>query len=230
MQTHSNKPVLYTSHLTKTVNTVDGSLTILHDISFSVEVGESLAIVGTSGSGKSTLLSLLAGLDTPSSGTVHLMGRDISAAKEDERAQIRAQHIGFVFQSFQLIDHLNAQENVQLPLELKGMPRAEAAAKAQVWLEKVGLADRLRHRPKTLSGGEQQRVALARAFVTQPDVLFADEPTGSLDEVTGQKIIDLLFSLNQDSGSTLILVTHDMALAERCQRQMVINAGQVVSA
>ncbi len=230
MQTHSNNSVLYTSHLTKTVNTVDGSLTILHDISFSVEEGESLAIVGTSGSGKSTLLSLLAGLDTPSSGTVHLMGRDISAAKEDERAQIRAQHIGFVFQSFQLIDHLNAQENVQLPLELKGMPRAEAAAKAQVWLEKVGLADRLRHRPKTLSGGEQQRVALARAFVTQPDVLFADEPTGSLDEVTGQKIIDLLFSLNQDSGSTLILVTHDMALAKRCQRQMVINAGTVVSA
>ncbi len=230
MQTHSNNSVLYTSHLTKTVNTVDGSLTILHDISFSVEEGESLAIVGTSGSGKSTLLSLLAGLDTPSSGAVHLMGRDISAAKEDERAQIRAQHIGFVFQSFQLIDHLNAQENVQLPLELKGMPRAEAAAKAQVWLEKVGLADRLRHRPKTLSGGEQQRVALARAFVTQPDVLFADEPTGSLDEVTGQKIIDLLFSLNQDSGSTLILVTHDMALAKRCQRQMVINAGTVVSA
>jgi len=230
MQTHSNNSVLYTSHLSKTVNTVDGSLTILHDISFSVEEGESLAIVGTSGSGKSTLLSLLAGLDTPSSGTVHLMGRDISAAKEDERAQIRAQHIGFVFQSFQLIDHLNAQENVQLPLELKGMPRAEAAAKAQVWLEKVGLADRLRHRPKTLSGGEQQRVALARAFVTQPDILFADEPTGSLDEVTGQKIIDLLFSLNQDSGSTLILVTHDMALAKRCQRQMVINAGTVVSA
>ncbi len=230
MQTHSNNSVLYTSHLTKTVNTVDGSLTILHDISFSVEEGESLAIVGTSGSGKSTLLSLLAGLDTPSSGSVTLMGRDISAAKEDDRAQIRAQHIGFVFQSFQLIDHLNALENVQLPLELKGMPRAEAAAKAQVWLEKVGLADRLRHRPKTLSGGEQQRVALARAFVTQPDVLFADEPTGSLDEVTGQKIIDLLFSLNQDSGSTLILVTHDMALAKRCQRQMVINAGTVVSA
>ena len=212
------------------MNTVDGSLTILHDISFSVEEGESLAIVGTSGSGKSTLLSLLAGLDTPSSGSVTLMGRDISSAKEDERAQIRAQHIGFVFQSFQLIDHLSALENVQLPLELKGMPRAEAAAKAQVWLEKVGLADRLRHRPKTLSGGEQQRVALARAFVTQPDILFADEPTGSLDEVTGQKIIDLLFSLNQDSGSTLILVTHDMALAKRCQRQMVINAGTVLSA
>lgn len=230
MQTHSNNAVLYTRHLTKTVNTVDGSLTILHDISFSVEEGESLAIVGTSGSGKSTLLSLLAGLDTPSSGSVTLMGRDISVAKEDERAQIRAQHIGFVFQSFQLIDHLSALENVQLPLELRGMPRAEAAAKAQVWLEKVGLADRLRHRPKTLSGGEQQRVALARAFVTQPDILFADEPTGSLDEVTGQKIIDLLFSLNQDSGSTLILVTHDMALAKRCQRQMVINAGTVVSA
>lgn len=227
MQTHSAHSVLQTSHLTKTVNTVDGSLTILHDISFSVEEGESLAIVGTSGSGKSTLLSLLAGLDTPSSGTVHLMGSDISGAQEDERAQIRAQHIGFVFQSFQLIDHLNALENVQLPLELKGVPRAEAAAKAQVWLEKVGLATRLRHRPKTLSGGEQQRVALARAFVTEPDILFADEPTGSLDEVTGQKIIDLLFSLNRDSGSTLILVTHDIALAKRCQRQIVINAGKL---
>ncbi len=227
MQTHSTHSVLNASHLTKTVNTVDGSLTILHDISFSVEEGESLAIVGTSGSGKSTLLSLLAGLDTPSSGIVSLMGRDISGAKEDERAQIRAQHVGFVFQSFQLIEHLNALENVQLPLELKGMPRAEAAAKAQVWLEKVGLADRLRHRPKTLSGGEQQRVALARAFVTQPDILFADEPTGSLDEVTGQKIIDLLFSLNRDSGSTLVLVTHDIALAKRCQRQIVINAGKL---
>jgi putative ABC transport system ATP-binding protein len=137
--------------------------------------------------------------------------------------------VGFVFQSFQLIDHLSALENVQLPLELKGMPRHEALAKAKVWLEKVGLGERLNHRPKTLSGGEQQRVALARAFVTQPDVLFADEPTGSLDEVTGKTIIDLLFSLNQDSGSTLILVTHDLALAQRCQRQMVINAGNIVT-
>lgn len=221
--------VLEVSHLAKTVDTVDGPLTILHDINFSVAEGESLAIVGASGSGKSTLLGLLAGLDTPSKGQVLLMDRDISAANEDQRAQIRSQHVGFVFQSFQLIDHLTALENVQLPLELAGMPRAEAAAKAQVWLEKVGLSERLKHRPKTLSGGEQQRVALARAFVTEPDILFADEPTGSLDEQNGQKIIQLLFQLNQELGSTLILVTHDMALASRCERQMVLNNGRVVA-
>ena len=208
---------------------MDGPLTILHDINFSVAEGESLAIVGASGSGKSTLLGLLAGLDTPSKGQILLMDRDISAASEDQRAQIRSQHVGFVFQSFQLIDHLTALENVQLPLELAGMPRAEAAAKAQVWLEKVGLSERLKHRPKTLSGGEQQRVALARAFVTEPDILFADEPTGSLDEQNGQKIIQLLFQLNQELGSTLILVTHDMALASRCERQMVLNNGRVVA-
>jgi putative ABC transport system ATP-binding protein len=223
------KTVLEVSHLAKTVDTVDGPLTILHDINFSVAEGESLAIVGASGSGKSTLLGLLAGLDTPSKGQVLLMDRDISAANEDQRAQIRSQHVGFVFQSFQLIDHLTALENVQLPLELAGMPRAEAAAKAQVWLEKVGLSERLKHRPKTLSGGEQQRVALARAFVTEPDILFADEPTGSLDEQNGQKIIQLLFQLNQELGSTLILVTHDMALASRCERQMVLNNGRVVA-
>jgi putative ABC transport system ATP-binding protein len=221
--------VLEVSHLAKTVDTVDGPLTILHDINFSVAEGESLAIVGASGSGKSTLLGLLAGLDTPSKGQVLLMDRDISAANEDQRAQIRSQHVGFVFQSFQLIDHLTALENVQLPLELAGMPRAEAAAKAQVWLEKVGLSERLKHRPKTLSGGEQQRVALARAFVTEPDILFADEPTGSLDEQNGQKIIQLLFQLNQELASTLILVTHDMALASRCERQMVLNNGRVVA-
>ena len=224
------KTVLEVSHLAKTVDTVDGPLTILHDINFSVAEGESLAIVGASGSGKSTLLGLLAGLDTPSKGQILLMDRDISAASEDQRAQIRSQHVGFVFQSFQLIDHLTALENVQLPLELAGMPRAEAAAKAQVWLEKVGLSERLKHRPKTLSGGEQQRVALARAFVTEPDILFADEPTGSLDEQNGQKIIQLLFQLNQELGSTLILVTHDMALASRCERQMVLNNGRVVLA
>ncbi len=229
MQATSLKTVLEVSHLAKTVDTVDGPLTILHDINFSVSESESLAIVGASGSGKSTLLGLLAGLDTPSSGKVLLMGQDISGANEDRRAEIRAHHVGFVFQSFQLIDHLTAQENVQLPLELTGMPRAEAAAKSKVWLEKVGLGQRLKHRPKTLSGGEQQRVALARAFVTEPDMLFADEPTGSLDEQTGAKIIDLLFQLNQELGSTLILVTHDMALATRCQRQMVLNAGRIVS-
>jgi putative ABC transport system ATP-binding protein len=230
MQATSLKTVLEVSHLAKTVDTVDGPLTILHDINFSVEEAESLAIVGASGSGKSTLLGLLAGLDTPSKGQVLLMDRNISAANEDQRAQIRSQHVGFVFQSFQLIDHLTALENVQLPLELAGMPRAEAAAKAQVWLEKVGLSERLKHRPKTLSGGEQQRVALARAFVTEPDILFADEPTGSLDEQNGQKIIELLFQLNQELGSTLILVTHDMALATRCQRQLVLNSGQGVTA
>jgi len=223
------KTVLEVSHLAKTVDTVDGPLTILHDINFSVAEGESLAIVGASGSGKSTLLGLLAGLDTPGKGQVLLIDRDLSAANEDQRAQIRSQHVGFVFQSFQLIDHLTALENVQLPLELAGMPRAEAAAKAQVWLEKVGLSERLKHRPKTLSGGEQQRVALARAFVTEPDILFADEPTGSLDEQNGQKIIQLLFQLNQELGSTLILVTHDMALASRCERQMVLNNGRVVA-
>jgi putative ABC transport system ATP-binding protein len=228
MPATSLKTVLEVSHLAKTVDTVDGPLTILHDINFSVAEGESLAIVGASGSGKSTLLGLLAGLDTPSKGQVLLMDRDISAANEDQRAQIRSQHVGFVFQSFQLIDHLTALENVQLPLELAGMLRAEAAAKAQVWLEKVGLSERLKHRPKTLSGGEQQRVALARAFVTEPDILFADEPTGSLDEQNGQKIIQLLFQLNQELGSTLILVTHDMALASRCERQMVLNNGRVV--
>jgi putative ABC transport system ATP-binding protein len=229
MHATSLNTVLKVSHLSKTVKTVDGPLTILHDINFSVNASESLAIVGTSGSGKSTLLGLLAGLDTPSEGQVELMDRDISGSTEDERAQIRSQHVGFVFQSFQLIDHLTALENVQLPLELSGMPRAEAAAKAQVWLEKVGLGQRLKHRPKTLSGGEQQRVALARAFVTQPDILFADEPTGSLDEQTGQTIIQLLFQLNQELGSTLILVTHDMALASRCQRVMVLNAGRIIS-
>jgi putative ABC transport system ATP-binding protein len=229
MSTSAPITVLDVSHLGKTVSTVDGSLTILHDISFSVAEGDSLAIVGASGSGKSTLLGLLAGLDTPTAGQVVLMGKDISGGDENARAAIRAHHVGFVFQSFQLIDHLSALENVQLPLELIGMPRAEAAAKAQVWLEKVGLGERLKHRPKTLSGGEQQRVALARAFVTEPDILFADEPTGSLDEQNGQKIIDLLFQLNQDLGSTLVLVTHDAALAKRCQRQMVLNAGQVIS-
>ena len=229
MSTSAPITVLDVSHLGKTVSTVDGSLTILHDISFSVAEGDSLAIVGASGSGKSTLLGLLAGLDTPSTGQVSLMGKDISGGDENACAAIRARHVGFVFQSFQLIDHLSAWENVQLPLELIGMPRAEAAAKAQVWLEKVGLGERLKHRPKTLSGGEQQRVALARAFVTEPDLLFADEPTGSLDEQNGQKIIDLLFQLNQDLGSTLVLVTHDTALAKRCQRQMVLNAGRVIS-
>jgi putative ABC transport system ATP-binding protein len=220
-------PVIQVQQLSKSVKTADGDLQILHDIEFSVTAGQSVAIVGASGSGKSTLLGLLAGLDTPTRGEVHLMGKNMSVANEDQRAKIRAAHVGFVFQSFQLIEHLTALENVQLPLELKGTPRAEAHRLATIWLEKVGLLERLHHRPKTLSGGEQQRVALARAFVTEPDILFADEPTGSLDEFNGQKIIDLLFDLNRSMGSTLILVTHDKSLAQRCDRQLQLAHGHL---
>jgi len=223
------KSAIEVTHLRKVVSTVNGSLSILHDISLSVAKGDSLAIVGASGSGKTTLLGLMAGLDTPSSGEVLLMGKNISAATEDQRSQIRAEYIGFVFQSFQLVNHLNALENVQLPLELKGVSTYQAAIQAKVWLEKVGLGERITSMPATLSGGEQQRVALARAFVTQPSILFADEPTGSLDDANGQKIIDLLFQLNNDVGSTLVLVTHDLSLAKRCHRQIVVRAGEVMS-
>lgn len=229
MSTYLSNFAIEVTNLSKVVSTVDGPLNILHDISFSVDSGESLAIVGASGSGKSTLLGLLAGLDTPSSGDVILMGQNISAANEDQRAKVRLSYVGFVFQSFQLIDHLNALENVQLPLQLKGMSSQESIDQARFWLEKVGLGDRLNHRPQTLSGGEQQRVALARAFAAKPAILFADEPTGSLDDANGQKVIDLLFQLNQDIGSTLVLVTHDLALAQRCQRQILIRAGNIVS-
>ena len=223
------KSAIEVTHLRKVVSTVNGSLSILHDISLSVAKGDSLAIVGASGSGKTSLLGLMAGLDTPSSGEVLLMGKNISAATEDQRSQIRAEYIGFVFQSFQLVNHLNALENVQLPLELKGVSTYQAAIQAKVWLEKVGLGERITSMPATLSGGEQQRVALARAFVTQPSILFADEPTGSLDDANGQKIIDLLFQLNNDVGSTLVLVTHDLSLAKRCHRQIVVRAGEVMS-
>lgn len=229
MSTNLSNSAIEVTHLNKVVSTVDGSLSILHDISFSVSNGESLAIVGASGSGKSTLLGLLAGLDTPSSGDILLMGQNISAANEDQRAKVRLNYVGFVFQSFQLIDHLNALENVQLPLQLKGMSSQESIDQARFWLEKVGLGERLSHRPQTLSGGEQQRVALARAFAAKPAILFADEPTGSLDDANGQKVIDLLFQLNQDIGSTLVLVTHDLALAQRCERQILIRAGKIMS-
>lgn len=228
MSNSSLKSAIEVSHLSKVVDTADGSLSILHDISFSVFQGESLAIVGASGSGKSTLLGLMAGLDTPNSGSVRVMGQDISAASEDGRAEIRSNYVGFVFQSFQLIDHLNALENISLPLELKGVAHKDAVSKAQFWLKKVGLENRSNHLPKMLSGGEQQRVALARAFIAEPAVLFADEPTGSLDDANGQKIIDLLFQLNKDLGSTLVLVTHDLILAKRCEHQLVLRAGQVV--
>lgn len=225
----SAKPVvLQVEKLGKTVETSDGLLTILHDIHFSVSAGESVAIVGASGSGKSTLLSLLAGLDTASIGKVELVGKNLADLSEDGRAQLRGQHVGFVFQSFQLIPHLSALENVMLPLELRGTPLKEAREQAQYWLEKVGLGARLNHFQKTLSGGEQQRVALARAFVGKPAILFADEPTGSLDEASGAKVIDLLFELNRASGSTLILVTHDSALANRCLRQLHLHGGAVL--
>ncbi|QWE11402.1 ABC transporter ATP-binding protein [Polynucleobacter sp. es-EL-1] len=225
-----NTPIeaIVAHHLAKGVKTVDGDLSILHDIDFVIRQGESVAIVGTSGSGKSTLLSLLAGLDLPSSGHVQIMGQNLSTMDEDGRAQLRGQFVGFVFQSFQLLPQLNALENVMLPLELSGMDLATAKAKAAIWLEKVGLGHRLNHFPKTLSGGEQQRVALARAFVNQPAILFADEPTGSLDEASGNRVIELLFELNAENSSTLVLVTHDPALASRCSRQLTLQGGRLV--
>jgi putative ABC transport system ATP-binding protein len=218
--------VLSANHLGKQVISSDGALAILHDICFDLYQGESVAITGSSGSGKSTLLSLLAGLDTPTAGNVVMMGQDLNQLNEDGRASLRGSHVGFVFQSFQLLPHLNALENVMLPSELKG--DLDAKDKATLWLEKVGLKDRLKHFPKTLSGGEQQRVALARAFINQPAILFADEPTGSLDEASGNRVIDLLFDLNQANHSTLILVTHDPALASRCQRQLQLQGGKLL--
>jgi len=214
--------------LGKTVTDSTGSLEILHDVSFSVTAGETLAIVGASGSGKSTLLGLLAGLDLPTTGTVRLQGQDLFQLDEDQRAALRGRHVGFVFQSFQLVGHLNALENVMLPLELRGETR-RVRERAADMLERVGLGARLSHYPRTLSGGEQQRVALARAFVAQPDILFADEPTGSLDTATGDAVIRLMFDLNRDAGSTLVLVTHDRSVAARCGRILTIAAGRVVS-
>ena len=212
--------------LSKRVADASGELTILHSIDFTVQPAETLAIVGASGSGKSTLLGLLAGLDTPSSGRVLLGGTDIFALDEDGRAAFRKARLGFVFQSFQLLAHLNALENVMLPLELRGDSRARE--KAEAMLGRVGLSSRLRHYPKYLSGGEQQRVALARAFVTEPPLLFADEPTGSLDAATGEAVIQLMFELNRERGSTLVLVTHDPAMAARCGRTITIAAGRLV--
>jgi putative ABC transport system ATP-binding protein len=213
--------------LSKSVPNGETDLVILHEINFSVAAGESLAIVGASGSGKSTLLSLLAGLDTPSAGKVRLDAQDLFAADEDGRAAIRARLAGFVFQSFQLMPHLNALENVMLPLELAG--RADAAQAARETLERVGLKDRLKHYPKHLSGGEQQRVAVARAFAPEPKILFADEPTGNLDTVTGETIIDLLFGLNRERGTTLVMVTHDRTIAARCARRITLSSGKIVA-
>jgi putative ABC transport system ATP-binding protein len=211
--------------LTKRVPDAGGTITILEDVSFVVQRGATLAVVGASGSGKSTLLGLLAGLDTPTSGTVTAFGQRLFELDEDGRAAWRASHVGFVFQTFQLLGQMTAQENVMLPLELAGDVRA--SDKARAMLERVGLAERLAHYPRTLSGGEQQRVALARAFVGRPALLFADEPTGSLDAATGARVIDLMFELNRDLGSTLVLVTHDAALAARCEQRIGLKAGRL---
>ena len=223
----SSAPALQVTGLGKRVPLPSGELTILKGVDFQIAQGDTVAIVGASGSGKSTLLSLLAGLDSPSDGTVVLDGEALSSLDEDGRARVRGAKVGFVFQSFQLLPSLTALENVMLPLELRGDADVEGPAK-QI-LEKVGLGGRLGHYPRQLSGGEQQRVALARAFVTRPSLLFADEPTGNLDTNTGQAIIELLFALNQEAGTTLVLVTHDDHLAERCHRTLRLDGGRLVA-
>ena len=209
----------------KSVNTGDDALEILHDVSLSIKQGESVAIVGASGSGKTTLLGILAGLDTPTSGTINLCGVDLHQLDEDARAALRKQHVGFVFQSFLLVPTLTALENVMLALSVN---RRGTAATAREWLERVGLGHRLNHTPRQLSGGEQQRVALARAFAGRPTILFADEPTGNLDARTGAQIDDLLFSLNAEAGTTLVLVTHESRLAARCDRVLHLDSGKLI--
>jgi len=212
--------------VSKIVPTIDGELPILDAVSLEINAGESLAIVGESGSGKTTLLGILAGLDLPSSGQVWLDGNELTAMDEEQRARVRSKCVGFVFQSFQLLGSLNALENVMLPGELRGDKTAQADAAAI--LERVGLARRVTHYPRQLSGGEQQRVALARAFASNPRVLFADEPTGNLDTKTGKTIVELLFEMNREFGTTLILVTHDTSLADRCDRSLLLSAGKIV--
>jgi putative ABC transport system ATP-binding protein len=223
-----SEPIIAVERLTKRVQDSTGTLTILHDIDFTLMPQRSVAIVGASGSGKSTLLSIIAGLDTPSEGTVRLAGIDLFAIDEDARAAVRAEKLGFVFQSFQLLGNLNALENVMLPLELQG--RSDARALATEMLKRVGLGERLRHYPRVLSGGEQQRVALARAFVVKPALLLADEPTGSLDFATGETVMALMFELNREAGTTLVLVTHDDTIAARCDEQLHIEAGRISDA
>ena len=218
--------VLQCDALGKSVQSQDGDLTILNDISFSVNAAETVAVVGQSGSGKTTLLSILAGLDVASSGDIRLFSQSLQSLNEDQRADLRNQHLGFVFQSFHLLPTFTALENVMLPLEINNDKQAQA--KALALLERVGMGHRLAHYPTTLSGGEQQRVAIARAFATNPPLLLADEPTGNLDTDTGHKIIDLLFAMNQEQGTTLILVTHDDALAQRCQRRLRLSAGKLI--
>ncbi len=218
--------ILFAQHLNKVVPAAEGDLILLDDISFELDQGSSLAIVGSSGSGKSTLLGLLAGLDQASAGSIVLAGERLESLDEDQRAALRASQVGFVFQSFQLLDSLCALENVMLPLELLG--RRDARQHAQALLQRVGLGERLTHSPRLLSGGEQQRVAIARAFASQPALLFADEPTGNLDSVTGARIIELLFELNREQGTTLVLVTHDERLAQRCAALLRLEAGRIV--
>lgn len=218
--------IISVEHVFKAVTDSTGTLEILRDIDFALNTRETAAIVGASGSGKSTLLSIIAGLDTPTGGTVRVAGQDIFALDEDARAALRARQVGFVFQSFQLLGNLTALENVMLPLELDG--RKDARSAATEMLSRVGLSQRLNSYPKVLSGGEQQRVALARAFVVKPAVLLADEPTGSLDFATGEKIMELMFDLNREQGTTLVLVTHDRSIAARCDRRILIEAGKVV--
>ena len=222
----ASAPIISVEHVFKSVTDSTGTLTILRDIDFTLSPRETAAIVGASGSGKSTLLSIIAGLDTPTQGTVRLAGQDLFAISEDDRAALRAHKVGLVFQSFQLMGNLTALENVMLPLELAGAQNARSLATDM--LKRVGLGERLGHYPKVLSGGEQQRVALARAFVVKPAVLLADEPTGSLDFATGETVMQLMFELNQELGTTLVLVTHDQAIAARGQRRITIEAGQVV--
>jgi putative ABC transport system ATP-binding protein len=226
MPPNHSPAIISVNHVFKSVTDSTGTLDILRDIDFALAPRETAAIVGASGSGKSTLLSIIAGLDTPTRGTVVLAGQDLFAIDEDARAALRAQKVGFVFQSFQLMGNLTALENVMLPLELAG--RKDSRKAAGEMLARVGLSQRLGHYPKVLSGGEQQRVALARAFVVQPAVLLADEPTGSLDFATGETIMQLMFDLNTELGTTLVLVTHDRGIAQRCARRITIEAGQLV--
>jgi putative ABC transport system ATP-binding protein len=220
-------PIISVEHVYKSVTDSTGTLDILRDIDFTLAPRETAAVVGASGSGKSTLLSIIAGLDTPTRGTVRVDGEDLFAMDEDARAALRARKVGFVFQSFQLLGNLTALENVMLPLELAG--RKDSRKAAGEMMARVGLAQRLGHYPRVLSGGEQQRVALARAFVVKPSVLLADEPTGSLDFATGETVMELMFDLNREQGTTLVLVTHDTAIAQRCKRRITIEAGRVVA-
>jgi len=226
-QSTGGATVLAAHNTSKEVSSPEGSLTILDDVSFNISAGESIAVVGPSGAGKSTLLALLAGLDLPTNGHVVLNGANLSELDEDGRARVRAESVGFVFQSFHLVPSLNALENVMLPLELAGGEDARAASRKII--DKVGLGDRWSHYPAQLSGGEKQRVAIARAFATEPAVLFADEPTGNLDSRTGSNIMELMFDLNRSSSTTLVLVTHDLSLAERCDRILSLDAGRLVS-